>query len=72
MQVTVKKQSVNIPERTVAFMNTRGQCVRKTITLTAQTIETIQQLERQHNSSMSAVIRAGIELLSKGQTNGKI
>ena len=72
MQVTITNKSVYIPERTAAFVDTRGQCVRKTVTLTAETIETIQQLERQHNSSMSAVIRAGIELLSKGQANGKI
>lgn len=68
MKVTIRNKSVNIPERNHAFLETRGQCVRKTITLTAQTIETIQQLERQHNSSMSAIIRAGIQLLSKGTT----
>lgn len=70
MKVKVRNQSVVIPERTAAFIDTRGQCIRKTITLTEATVLQIQQLEREHNSSMSAVIRAGIELLSKGVKNG--
>jgi len=72
MLVIVKNQSIVIPERSVAFNDRHFPRVRKTITLTADTVAKLQQLERQHNSSMSAIIRAGIELLSKGNTNGKI
>ena len=70
MKVRIRNQIVHIPERTEAFLDTRGRCRRKTITLTEQTILQIQRLEREHNSSMSAVIRSAVDLLSRGVKNG--
>jgi hypothetical protein len=71
MIVYLNNEIVEIPERGAAFINAKGRAVRKTVTLTVETVEKIQALERQHNSSMSAIIRAGVELLSKGTTTTK-